>query len=354
MCCCSFHEKAEAAIGGLFEKFGRFISKYPIQVIIIMVLVNGLLGIGMLRLETDIDVSRVYTPQGSQAAKDEEKILGIFPDKSAEEFIGYQVVIQSEDVTVLVAPNIGNILDTTFLSELSKIVDLVNTTTAVYNGETLTFDKLCARYGGRCVIDGDVFLTAHFLLHVNSTNVTYPQFVNENGVPVTIESLLGNAEYNQTTTYLTKATHLKLTFNLRSDSIDWIEKVREWQEKFIERMAAFSNPQFDFAYAHSDSLSSELNANIGGDIVLFSVTFTLMITFASFATYPVSNDNVGKFPMQSAFNTHRGINIIIDETVRLSDRRSHIPFAQRLCRVLKDLKNTWQICSPGVDDMSRI
>lgn len=243
-------------------------------------------------MESDIDVSRVYTPQGSQAVQDEEKILKLFPDTSATEFIGYQLVIQGEEATVLVKPNSGNILDNSFLAELNKIVDAVNGTTAEHEGEKLTFTDLCAKKGGECVIDGDVFLSTDFQNAVNNTTVGYPTFMYSTFATVNLESLLGNAE--SSVNHLTKATHLKLQFNLRSDSNYWIERARTWQEKFIETMESFSNPQFDFAYAHSDSLSSELNANIGGDIVYFSVTFTLMITFACFATYPASNDCIGK------------------------------------------------------------
>ena len=265
-------------------------SEHPVKVIIIMVLVNGLLGIGMMRLESDIDVSRVYTPQGSQAEQDEGKILDMFPDTSATEFVSYQLVIPSEEVIVLVKPNRGNILDRTFLQQLNKIVTTLNNTMASLNGETLTYEKVCARNGKSCVRSGNVFFLEQFLSDVDNGTVTYPIWF-QYGVPYDLEPLLGNAEHSAG--LLTGATHLKLQFYLRSDSTAWMEKSRAWQERFIETMKNFSSSDFDFAFAYTDSLSSELNANIGGDIKFFSITFTMMITFASFATYPASNNCIG-------------------------------------------------------------
>ena len=323
--CCTCHEKAERAIGNKFATFGGFVSEHPVKIIILMVLVNGLLGIGMMRLESDIDVSRVYTPQGSQAEQDEGKILDIFPDTSATEFVSYQLVIQGEDVSVLVKPNIGTILDRSFLEELEKIVTRVNNTVAVLNGETLTYETVCAKNGNSCVRGGTVFFIEQFLKDVDSSSVMYPIWL-QSGVPYDLEALLGNAENNGT--HLTKATHLKLQFNLRSDSTAWTEKVRAWQEKFIETMKEFSNTQFDFAFAYTDSLSSELNANIGGDIIYFSVTFTLMITFACFATYPASNDCIGErtvyiYIFSKAFNLNQCVLFLYNPILQTIQTPSH-------------------------------
>jgi hypothetical protein len=46
-------------------------------------------------------------------------------------------------------------------------------------------------------------------------------------------------------------------------------------------MAAYSSGTFSVKYSYSDSLTTELSKSVTGDIVFFSVTFTLMIMFSS-------------------------------------------------------------------------
>ncbi|WAR11918.1 PTHD3-like protein [Mya arenaria] len=206
---CVCHEKVENAIGEAFHRYGRLIFRHPVKIIVMILILNGALGAGMIKLKEDIDVSRVYTPMNSQATKDEEFIIALFPDQSGTEFYSYQTVNQPRYATVYVRAVDGNVVSQSNFYKLKTIVDIVNG-----------------------------------------------------------------------------------TFYLRSESSYDIEKIQAWQDKFIENMENFRSSDLEIAYAHTDSLGNELNANIGGDIALFSATFTLMITYACVATFAASNDCV--------------------------------------------------------------
>ena len=290
--CCSCYETVENKIGGVFEKLGQLISCHPWKIIIIVVLVNGLLGIGMIRLETDIDVSRVYTPENSQAAQDESKIQAIFPDKSGSDFYSHQLVIDGRSATVLLKPNDGNILDVDFLTQVSALDTAIKSVTGNNDGAVVNYEDICALRNSNCVVSGSLFLSAEFRSAVQSNNVAYPFFTLSSGEVVSYSTLVSGAEVAGG--LLTKATHLKLTYYLRSDTNAFTESAAAWQEAFVEKMESYSNDKFDFAFGHSDSLSEELNSNLSGDIKLFSVTFTLMITFACCATYSARHDCIGK------------------------------------------------------------
>lgn len=58
------YEAVEEKIGGAFAKYGRFVARHAWKVIIITVIVNGALGIGMMKLKSDIEAENVYLPQG--------------------------------------------------------------------------------------------------------------------------------------------------------------------------------------------------------------------------------------------------------------------------------------------------
>ena len=49
-------------------------------------------------------------------------------------------------------------------------------------------------------------------------------------------------------------------------------------------MEGYSSLELDVAYANHLSLDEELDKNINGDIALFAITFTVMLTYASVAT----------------------------------------------------------------------
>ena len=290
--CGTCYEYVENKIGSVFEKFGHLISSHPWKIIIAVVLVNGLLGIGMIRLETDIDVSRVYTPMNSQAAQDESKIQTIFPDKSGSDFYSHQLVIDGRSATVLLQPTTGNILNIPFLDQVKQLDTFIKSIKGNKDGTEIKYSDICALRNNNCVVSGSLFLEDEFRTAVQASNVAYPYFVMSTGQVVSYSTLISGTE--QTGGNLTKATHLKLQYYLRSDTSGFIESAEAWQEAFVEKMKGYSNNEFEAAFAHSDSLSEELNANINGDIKLFSVTFTLMITFACCATYSARHDCIGE------------------------------------------------------------
>ena len=87
------YDRVEGKIGTVFENLGYFISNHPWKIIFVAVMVNGLLGIGILKLETDIDVGRVYTPMNSQAVKDEEVLQEIQGDHGLQFPMVYQKLL---------------------------------------------------------------------------------------------------------------------------------------------------------------------------------------------------------------------------------------------------------------------
>lgn len=280
------YDKVEGWIGSVFEKLGYFIANHPWKIIIVVVLVNGLLGIGMMKLESEIDVSRVYTPMNSQAVKDEETLKGIFTDKSGTDFYSHQLIISGKSAEVIIKPNVGNIVDAAFLAECSRLDQLIRNVAGTMNGNSAKFSDICSRRSNSCVVEGDIFLSSEFLTAASNKTVTYPMFQMTQ-----YDSLVADAEVQNGS--LKSASHLMLKYFLRSDSEDFFQASETWEKEFVKVMEAFSSDLFDFSFAHTDSLSEELNGNIQGDITLFSVTFTLMITYACLATYSAKHNCVG-------------------------------------------------------------
>lgn len=80
---------------------------------------------------------------------------------------------------------------------------------------------------------------------------------------------------------LLSAKTLKLRFNLRTD-MD--EPIKLWETAFIESMKILKTNKTDVSFEQFDSLNLELNEGIMDDIALFSITITLMCTYACLVT----------------------------------------------------------------------
>lgn len=59
------YEYVEGKIGGAFADYGRFVSRHAWKIIIITIIVNAVLGIGMSKLQSDIETDNVYLPQST-------------------------------------------------------------------------------------------------------------------------------------------------------------------------------------------------------------------------------------------------------------------------------------------------
>jgi predicted RND superfamily exporter protein len=288
------YDKVENGIGGIFSRYGRFVARHPWKIILTGFILNGLLGIGMLKLNIVIDVERVYTPIGSQASKDSDKVSDIFPDLSGTNFIGYQMPKFGRYGEVIVIPKSGNILDGEFLTQLKELYYfLLSIDTTDENKKTVTLNEICARSYGNCSIDGDVFVDTQFIEEVNSSSdIPFPYFNHSSRGQIYYEQIVGGFIISSNT--LVSAKMLIMRVNLRTDSDYFTETAKNWQNSFLAKIKEFSSNHFDISYSHSDSLSEELNENVSGDILIFSITFTIMITYACIATMTARCDVVGQ------------------------------------------------------------
>ena len=170
----------------------------------------------------------------------------------------------------------GNILNSTIWTDLTALYDTINTTVAYDDsGNSFKYADICAKRLSSCVVGGDLIFTSSFISDMDAGTISYPTYTHL-GQDVYIDRTVGGVQVSNN--LITTAKSLKLTFNLESErSI----LSRKWELAFIDAMAAYTSETFSVKYSYSDSLATELSKSITGDIVFFSVTFTLMIMFSS-------------------------------------------------------------------------
>ncbi|XP_033734656.1 patched domain-containing protein 3-like [Pecten maximus] len=274
------YKRWEDALGTPFIKYGILVSRYPWHVLIVCVTINCLLGIGLVRLESETDTETLYTPQNSQSKADRATVESIFTeDKSGTNFYGKSITKENKYADVILKSKDGSsILTTTYVDEIERIYNYIqNNVTITSDNTTLGLVNVCALRSGKCVVGGDVVFSTAFRTAMSSNTISYPLFNYEY-----LSGTFGDAQSSGG--YLTSAKMVRLFFYLRQDTVSASALSSAWEGKLIETFGTFSSPSMDIAYSTSRSLDDELDKNVNGDVLLFALTFTMMLTYAGFAT----------------------------------------------------------------------
>ncbi|OWF50770.1 patched domain-containing protein 3-like [Mizuhopecten yessoensis] len=275
MVCWKVYNKVERVIGNFFARYGELVGTYPWTVLTVSVLVSGLLGIGLVNLTFESDVEKVYTPSDSQASQDRSTIKNIFDDDSGANFYSQSLVEANLFGTVIFeSKNASNLLTVPYIHEIQSIYDQAITNVL---GNRMNYSQLCAVRGSKCVVDGDIIFSANFGQLLVRGNITYPLLGN-----ISLESIFGDVIIQRGV--LQSAKFIKLVFNLRQDTTDSRDNSKLWEKDFVSHLQNIQSTLLDVTYAHSKSLDEELTSNISGDILFVSLTFTLMIVYATFVS----------------------------------------------------------------------
>ncbi|XP_046340750.2 patched domain-containing protein 3-like [Haliotis rufescens] len=275
---CSFNrcfEVVSTFFQRIFEKIGVFIGTYPVVLIVTSILVTLFLSCGMITLSNETDTETLYTPINSRASQDRVQYQATFPDATGSNYRGHALTALDMYGRLLISSTTdGNILSNASMQEIRNHISTIKDISVTYEGVMIKYDDVCARQNGSCFASGEFLTTDAVYNAYLSGGITYPNWNN-----IDISAFLGQVNYTGGT--VVSAKYLSVTFNLRMDSTVNKAKARAWEEAFLKRAASLNTTSTRINYAASHSLDTELNKNTNGDIVFFSITFTLMITYAT-------------------------------------------------------------------------
>ncbi|KAK7507749.1 hypothetical protein BaRGS_00000714 [Batillaria attramentaria] len=272
---CTCYKKVKRGVSSLFTWYGRFVGRHPVPFIVSSILVFGGLGAGLVTLDTESDMETVYFPKNSRAIKDRQIVRDTFPDTNNVSYNAFSQNDVDEAVALLFRSKGGDIFNTSHLTEIENIVNRVKAVTATSGGHTLAFGDVCARSSSQCAVDGEYVLSTSFQTELAARRVTYPYWSTAGGNRAVFTAISGAT--TQTGGVLTSATVLKISFKLTAGS-------EAWQRKFLTLAAGLDPVYMEVTYETPDSLSEELDKSTSGDIWLFSLTITIMLTYASIVT----------------------------------------------------------------------
>ncbi|PVD22816.1 hypothetical protein C0Q70_16072 [Pomacea canaliculata] len=271
-------------ISNAFGRYGHLVGRYPVWFIVVPVVVCVGLGVGFLFRSNEQDIELLYTPINSRSRSDREKVKALFPDRTHDYYNPMSLNDHALGGVVLFRPkNDSNILTRESLQEIKDFVTKVKEITFNNSeGDVVTYDEVCGRLDGKCEVWGRLILTDDFWDAFEKGTLIFPFWDSPWGT-VDLSVWLGNVNKTQQER-VQGAGAVKVTFTLRQDS-DAMKKLSlEWERAFIDYMTKLRNDNFStltFAFSSSHSMGDELDRGTKGDIKYFSLTFTIMITYAS-------------------------------------------------------------------------
>ena len=278
-----------------FRKYAEFAYDNKWKLVLISVLVNGLFGLGLLSLSLNNGIDALFLNKRSETKQLEQNLKGFYPDTSGSEFKPHSSVKIPLSVDVIVFGKAKeNLLDPIFINQTQFLIDFINniSITSDYLGP-VSYEDLCARNSGNCVIRGRELLeqlrgcpdTNMCSINTSSLELLYPK-----NTYLALLDAMGNMSFENDR--IVFANYIRLRFYLRQDTKGTFHDSKAWQRKFTNSMSEFRNEHIDVVYCHSTSLYEELDENTYPDIRLFSLSFTTLIFCLS--VYASGGDCVSK------------------------------------------------------------
>lgn len=126
------HTYIEDYLGDKFEKFGRFVAKRPRKVIWIAIVCSLLLWIGFVNFRIELRMHKVFCPQDSWSADNEQAILDNF---------GYEPRV----IQVLLTAGGANVLTKNTLLEMAEIDTWMRNIRVNVNSQTYGLNEICIK-----------------------------------------------------------------------------------------------------------------------------------------------------------------------------------------------------------------
>ena len=143
------------------QRTADFLARNPVVFVLLPLIVSLLLGLGLLSLEYEQRVERLYTPMGSQAFKDQEFLHDFFPDRTRDAYYSHQLLyLPTFGEIIITASDGGNVLRKDVLADVRRVVDDVKGMTIDEDGRGHVYADLCAQREGLCIVDGEPVLEA--------------------------------------------------------------------------------------------------------------------------------------------------------------------------------------------------
>lgn len=260
-------------LGGKFAKYGKFVARHPWKITVVSLLINVSLGFGLFRLEVESDALYLFTPLNNRASQDRELMQNLFPETPTNFYMHTMTWFGRFGEVIIKDRKSDNILSDRMFNLTVEFIDYVKEwNVTLENGTVLNYDGVCARRQGKCVVNGESIFLPSVKRGLIQGEASFPVYKR-----VYLRDVLGKPTVANE--LISSAQTIKLRFYTTET-----DNGKRWEQGFRKAMEEYESSEIEVAYAYSDSLDDEVNANLRGDTMIFVGTIILMMAFASLST----------------------------------------------------------------------
>lgn len=274
--CYTAHDRR---LGWFFGRYGRLVSRHPWCIIIVSILINLILGIGILRLELETNIEQQYFLQNSRAFQERDFLRNEF-NNSEDNFHIYSLADYGYFGEVIIKTKGNkNVFDRSIYEEVLAIDQHIRRAIVLKDKYNITrsYEDLCARNKQRCVVFGNEILSPNFVSNIKLNNVTFPLY---NGV--LLSSVVAKTTVHNN--HLMSAEMVRFRYYLTEETDEQVTVAKLWIKKFIMFMDKLVTNQTDVAFSYYNAMEEEVQKSATAEVHLFPLTFVMMIIYASIAT----------------------------------------------------------------------
>ena len=264
----------EKPLSRIFYNYGRFIARHPLWFLIIPLLVAGALASGLYNFHSECDEEKLFTPEKARSKDERHTIQQLFPEDDGSYFsvISTSTLGEFGKVIVTTTATDEKVLTEDVFRDVKLLDSDIRNIVVDVSRKTYNYSDLCA---GSC--QKYVLFLLHEDFHIDLNTLVYPVHTINLGRNISI--FLGAAIGGVSKTAGGDTEAKAWTYYLRTNA-EHSEAVEAWQDKFLSTLAANSFSYINVARFTAHSLEDELSRNVAGVIPLFSVTFSILITFS--------------------------------------------------------------------------
>ncbi|XP_063975271.1 patched domain-containing protein 3 isoform X4 [Diachasmimorpha longicaudata] len=135
-----------------FFKVGLFVGRHPGYFVIVPLLLACICITGYQRINYEIDPEYLFSPVNGPAKYERAVVEQHFRVNYSHDFDVTRITRAGRFGHVIVVSNDGNenMLRGEVWKELRLLDEIIRNATAVYNGESFTYEQVCARYKDEC------------------------------------------------------------------------------------------------------------------------------------------------------------------------------------------------------------
>lgn len=265
-----------------FGWFGEGIARHPLFTIPLCLVFVSICSVGFVWLKVENRTEKLFIPQESQAIRDLN---------AAEKY--FRIKFREEIILLAAAPNSPNVLTSECLKQALKAHQAV-VALKKYSELCVTLSGEAAKSPEECMMVNPLELFQFEEGELNGTDSEIQRRLDEEdknaSLFVTRNGLSFKSNFNRMFGDVTRqggritgAKALQMVYFIRDPSDeDANNEVLKWEKTFIDKVASLVDtlPCFEVYYSSERSLDDAISESSGSDVVLVSITFTLMITFA--------------------------------------------------------------------------